>query len=252
MRIFGKKPSAPATASNAASKELHSTGLARLLDHLNRIDADDPSMRMRLVGKLLFEYVCKEITDAKGVRIEDLLAILASVGGHSCTVGAIYTIAINGGYIRGQELVVATCIDGHNYYFGDLPNKALLDDEHSLVRLTLSAIESLGGSMTDEHIFETLQHVISTGGSPEFGIPRLPKQNQPTQHPFQIIEHWTPPLTAILKNYEISAPNWATTLGYSIQNAIIASKGSIDPSLAGVIVLECAVPSARIDPHRFL
>jgi hypothetical protein len=38
----------------------------------------------------------------------------------------------------------------------------------------------------------------------------------------------------------------ATAIGYSIQKAMDVSKGSIDPTLAAKIVLQCATRTAKV------
>ncbi|WP_162919010.1 hypothetical protein [Taklimakanibacter deserti] len=74
--VFGRRP-APARPTSPSALSGHGA----VLDHLRRVETEQPFARPSLVGRLLFDMTRKMIATDRGARLEDLLAILASTGG---------------------------------------------------------------------------------------------------------------------------------------------------------------------------
>jgi hypothetical protein len=176
LPFFGKKPAAPSPKDHP--------GHRAVLNRLRTVDATQPEARLQLAGTVLFDLVYQMIKNERGARIEDFLAILGSVGGHACVVGALDTVARSGGKAAGNQLVVMEGKDGNRYYFGDLPNEALLESPLSLLSLTLGAAQANGGSVSLEKVHDVMRHVAATAGTPEFGIPRIAGEHRPGDVPF--------------------------------------------------------------------
>ena len=124
LPIFGKKSAAPSPPSEDPKDH---PGHRAVLNHLRTLDATQPEARLQLAGNILFDLVYQLVKGERGARIEDFLAILGSVGGHACIVGALDTVASSSGKPAETQLVVMDGKDGNRYYFGDLPNEALLE-----------------------------------------------------------------------------------------------------------------------------
>jgi len=172
-------------------------------DRLRTLDATQPEARLQLAGNILFDLVYQLVKGERGARIKDFLAILGSVGGHACIVGALDTVARNIGKPAANQLVVLAGKDGNRYYFGDLPNEALLESPLSLLSLTLGAAQANGGSVSLEKVHDVMGHVASTAGTSEFGIPRIAGDHRPGDVPFNYIKHLRAKLFEGLDLYEV-------------------------------------------------
>jgi hypothetical protein len=239
-RIFGSK------------KAAHGPGHEAILTRLRTLDATDPEQRLQVGGTIVFDLVYRMVAKPeKGARIEDVLAILGSVGGYSCIVGVLDRVARGGAMPTGNQLVSVTGTDGKKYFFGDLPNQALLESPLSLLSLTLGAAQSHGGQVSLDKVHDVICHVADTVGKADFGTPRIAEPHRPGDLPFNYVKFLAPKIFGALNLYEVPADKRASAIGFAIQRAIDGSKDVLDPTIAADIVTECAVPAAKFDPARF-
>lgn len=252
MSIFGWKKAAPSPSPSTPGPERGGPGHENVLRHLRALDATDPERRLQVGGMVVFDLVYQMVAEAeKGARIEDILAILGSVGGYSCIVGVLDGLARSGAMPTGHQLVVGTGTDGNRYYFGDLPNQALLESHLSLLSLTLGAAQSHGGQVSLDKVHDVMRHIAGTVGRADFGTPRIAEPHRPGDLPFNYIKCLAPKIFDALDLYEVPADKRASAIGFAIQRAIDGSKDVLDPTIAADIVTECAVPAAKFDPTRF-
>ena len=176
--------------------------------------------------------------------MEDVLAILASAGGFSCLLAALSDPSPE------AQLTVITGKDGHSYFFGDIPNRYLIESQLGLLNLAMGAAQGCGGKVSLDMVYQTMRHVASTVGGENFGAPRLPEENRPGDLPFNYVRFLWPKILDALKLYEVQPTQWPATIGMALSRAIEAGKDIIDPTLAARVVIECAVPMAKIDPKR--
>ncbi|KFC74536.1 hypothetical protein FG93_01122 [Bosea sp. LC85] len=222
-----------------------------MLDHLRRIEATQPLARPQLVGRILFDMVGKMIANDRGVRMEDLLAILASCGGFSC-LSAAFSEVLGPTPPTGNNLTVVEGKDGHRYFFGDLPNRYLIESEFALLGLALGMAQACGGTVSLDMAHQTMRRVANTVGGDEFGKPELPTEHRPGDFPINYVrDHWPKALEA-LNFYEVPPTLRPAAIGFALQRAIEAGQDAIDPTMAARIVIECAVPMAKIDPERLV
>ena len=250
MPIFGRKSATPPPSPPAEDPKDH-PGHRAVLNHLRTLDATKPEARLQLAGAVLFDLVYQLVKGERGARIEDFLAILGSVGGYACIVGALDMISRSGGKPAENQLVSVQGKDGNQYFFGDLPNQALLESHLSLLSLTLGAAQSHGGRVSLEKVHDVMRHVAATVGSPEFGVPRTAGEHRPGDIPFNYVKHLSAKLFEALDLYEVPLNQRASAIGFAVQKAIDAGKDTLDPTIAADIVTECAVPAAKLDPSRF-
>jgi len=253
MPLFGRRNTAtPPPPPPPGSERGDNPGHEAVLRHLRALDASEPERRLQMGGAVVFDFVYQMVaTSEKGARIEDLLAILGSVGGHSCIVGVLDAFARNKTMPTGQQLVVMSGADGNRYYFGDLPNQALLESHLSLLSLTLGAAQSQGGHVSLDKVHDVMRHVAGTVGKADFGVPRIGAPHRPGDLPFNYIKHLAAKIFGALDLYEVPPDKRASAIGFAIQRAIDGSKDVLDPTIAADIVTECAVPAAKFDPARF-
>src|SRR5262245_47833022 len=114
LPFFGRKPAAPSPPSE--DRKDH-PGHRAVLNRLRTLDATQPEARLQLAGTVVFDFVYQMVKGERGARIEDFLAILGSVGGHACLVGALDTVARSGGKPAENQLVAMEGKDGNRYYF---------------------------------------------------------------------------------------------------------------------------------------
>ena len=249
MWIFGRKKAA---APSPSPSERGGPGHDAVLRHLRQLDATEPERRLQMGGMVVFNLVYRMVaTPEKGARIEDLLAVLGSVGGYSCIVGVLDGIARGGAAPTGHQLVVTSGADGNHYYFGDLPNQALLESHLSLLSLTLGAAQSNGGQVSLDKVHDVMRHVAGTVGRADFGTPRIAEPHRPGDLPFNYIKFLAARIFDALDLYEVPTDKRASAIGFAVQRAIDGSKDVLDPTIAADIVTECAVPAAKFDPARF-
>src|SRR4030081_1224002 len=97
LPIFGKKPAAAPPPPPPSEDPKDHPGHRAVLNHLRTLDATQPEARLQLAGSILANLVYQMVKGERGARIEDFLAILGSVGGHACIVGALDTVARSSG-----------------------------------------------------------------------------------------------------------------------------------------------------------
>jgi hypothetical protein len=251
VSIFGRKKAAPPPPPTSGPQQ-GGPGHEAVLNHLRTLDATDPQRRLQVGGMVVFDLIYRMVAKPeKGARIEDVLAILGSVGGYSCIVGVLDGFARSGATPTGHQLVVASGADGNKYYFGDLPNQALLESDLSLLSLTLGAAQSHGGQVSLDKVHDVMRHVADTVGRADFGTPRIAGPHRPGDLPFNYVKYLAPKIFEALDLYEVPTDKRASAIGFAIQRAIDGSKEVLDPTIAADIVTECAVPAAKLDPARF-
>ena len=245
--IFGRKrtPIEPPPPAD------HPPGHAAVLRQLAEDDRTDPTIRLKLAGQVVFDLLYRTISNDKGARIEDLLGILGATGGFSCIVGVMGQLAQEGRAPEEAGMVTVRGHDGFPYYFGDLPNRFLLESELSLLSLTLGAAHALGAQVSLEMVERVMKHVAGSVGGADFGVPRLPSEHMPGDRPIEYVKFLWPQVRSALDLYEVPALGRASALGFAVQQAIDGGKSVLEPLLAAGIVIEYAVPTAKLDPTRF-
>jgi hypothetical protein len=252
MSGFGKRTVAPGPQTQSQGTQppgppaSENSGHASVLRLLAAEENTKPLQRQQLAGKLLFDLVCQMVRNERGVRVEDLIAVLASTGGFSCIVAALDNV--NSGAAPASGIMAVQSKTGQQYYFGDLPNRYLIESEFSLLSLALGAAQAAGASVSMEQVHDTMRHVAASLGTPQFGVPRLPAENMPGDQPLSFVKHLWPKVVGGLDLYQVPPAQRPCAIGFALQAAIEAAKNAINPALAARIAMECAVPMAKLDP----
>ncbi|NOR71556.1 MAG: hypothetical protein GQ532_18030 [Methylomarinum sp.] len=150
---------------------------------------------------------------------------------------------------KHQEKEVFTIIettDGNNYYFGDLPNKPLVEGQVSVWGLVADIIQHLQKPELPD-INTIFYHVANTVGDSQFGIPRIPDKHKPGDLPINYVASmWTVllPVVVLFCDKPMERP---ILLGLAIQQVIEMGKDVIPPSMAAQLVMEGAIPMSKLD-----
>ncbi len=245
MAIFGRKNVAAPTGPTPPSKKVDKNpGHQAVLHQLREEEKSDPGVRERLAGAVIFDLSCQLLNSERGVRMEDLLAMLASVAGQEC-IAPILARATMGTTPQQLGLTVIKGNDGRYYFFGDPPNRLLAESSDSVISLAFGAAQALGAPVTVEMIGDEMAKVAKRVGGPDFETLDLPPEHM-TDRPTEWARVFRAKLAEALDLYEVPPMRRACAIGYAIQKAMNAGRDTLDPMMAAQIVLQCATRTAKV------
>jgi hypothetical protein len=111
--------------------------------------------------------------------------------------------------------------------------------------LTAGTVQQLGKPLPD--LTDIFKHAAATVGGAQFGIPRLPEGHRAGDLPINYLKAGWPKLLPIAQRFCDEPTHLPIVFALAIQKAILMGKDVIDPTLAGTIVMECAVPMSKVD-----
>jgi len=239
--LFGKKKH---SIDDEASQK------AALLDAaIEEARANNPVAHLKIGAEELVQRLIGSMQNEQGVHVESLLAMLGSLAGFCCVDSALKQAAALGRSTRDCGIADVETSDGGRYYLGDPINALLGETDLSLWALVAGMVNHLG-SQDYPDFAEIAGHVAGTLGGPDFGIPRVPEQHRPSDLPINYVRNIWP---VILPHVEHRVPllqERVTLFGFAVQNVIQMGKDIIQPTLAGKLVMECAVPMSKLDPGK--
>ena len=254
---FGRKPGNPPPRDDAAGHSAptqtdappnatqHPAVTAMLRTIADR-RADDPLIGAKVAGKDVFHHLMRILNDERGVHAETLLTALGALAGFSCQMG------IRAEYASRPDdplpFHVLTGADGRIFYFGDALNTPLAESRYSIWSLCAGTAQSFGATLPD--LNEIYSHVAGTCGTSGFGVPRYPGEGRAGDLPINYIKAFWPILQPTVRTYCTSPSEWHIAYGLAIQDAIELAKTAIDPGAATKIVMESAIPMAKIDQRE--
>jgi hypothetical protein len=179
--------------------------------------------------------------------MDTLLAMLGSLAGFSCIAALMRMLDETGQTLDGVGIVVFGGQKGERYFYGDMPNRSLLQDRISVLSLVNGAVQHLGRPALPD-VGEIAGHVASTVGTEAYGVPRWPEGHGTGELPLSMVTHLWPAVKPLIAPFAASPAEWPIILGLAAQKAILKGRDSIDPLVAARIVMECAIPMGHIDP----
>jgi hypothetical protein len=200
-----------------------------------------------LGGKEVCQRLIEAMKDAKGVHVESLLSALGSLAGFSCQM----SIRAENPAAGDSVFVVVGGADGRNYFFGDRLNQPLAESQYSVWGLTAGKAQGLGCVELPD-FNEIFGYVASTVGGDRFGMPRIPEGHRPSDLPLNYLKAIWPGIMPVASRFCARPSEWPILFGIAIQEVMMMGKGVVDPKLATIIVMECAVPMSKIDPELVL
>ncbi len=203
----------------------------------------------------LIQLVTDEIRTDQGVHVETALAILGAVAGFSAQMG-IREALIKTSQASEAEIFTIVGTESHgDFFFGDALDELLFAPQPgnpSIWHIVAGAVEHAGFQSLPDMV-DLSEHCARTLGTKVFGVPRLEGLHMPAKRPIELLDqYWNP-----VRNYlvgEVGAPlEWPVTLALTAQKIIVLAIEIIDPILAARIVMEAAIPMAKVHPdsiHR--
>lgn len=238
-KFFGKKKDA------AADQRLQR---AALLDTaIEQARSDNPVVHLKIGAEELVQRLLAGMRTDRGVHIESLLGVLGSLAGF-CAIDSVLkqVIALNRNS-RECGIVEVETADGSRYYLGDPVNRLLAGTDLSLWALVAGMINHLG-SQDYPDFAEISGHVASTLGGSEFGLPRVPEQHKPSDLPINYVRDLWPAVLPMVEQRVPVLQERVTLFAFAVQNVMQMGIDVLAPAMAGKLVMECAVPMAKLDP----
>ena len=216
------------------------------------------------LGNRLFDSAYHALREDRGTRIENLIAMLSSVGGFACLMPILDALRDERRSPQDIGMAVVTGRDGHSYYLGDAPNRLLCESHLSLLSLVYGAAHQYGAAVSVQMIHDEMKIVASRLGQPEFLELDLPEEHRVdnplnwvrVSTPFVLREtgkHFSDIMSAKLKNLPegMQVPPFIVhrIIGFAIQRAIDIGHDSLDPTMIARIATGCAIRAAKLDPE---
>jgi len=242
--VFGRKGSSEPQPP-AAPRD----GRAWAQEHFKRNEQPGSLGYAQSIGLKLFDEAYHAMKNERGVQIEAIVAMLASVGGHLSLMAVLNMLQLEQLGPDDIGMVVIRGHDGNIYYFGDAPNWMLCEAPHSLVSLLFGAAHEHGAPVSIEMLHEEMKLVAKRAGTPQFLGLDLPPEHQ-VDSPLNWARSFTPHVTNSIKAG--GTPDfWApVVIGFALQQAIDAGRQTIEPIMIARIALACALRAAKLDPQR--
>lgn len=210
---------------------------------------NNPVVHLRVGAEELVQWLLAGMKSERGVHVESLLGILGSLAGFCVIDSSLKQVAALNRSTRECGIIDIETADGSRYYLGDPVNHLLAGTDLSLWALVAGMINHLG-SQEYPDFAEISGHVAGTLGGPEFGQPRVPEQHKPGDLPINYVRDLWPVVIPRIEQRVPVLQERVTLFGFAVQNVIQMGKDVIPPAMAGKLVMECAVPMAKIDPSR--
>lgn len=239
-KLFGKK-------EKSLEKPEMSPQEQALFNAINEQKKKDPMAGIKIGSKELVQRLIGALNNEKGVHVESLLGVVGSLAGYSCHAAFREELIDTGKHKEQEVFTVLDGKDGHKYYFGDLPNKPLVEGQVSIWGLVAGMVQHLGEEIPD--VESTFKNVSSTVGGETFGIPNIPENHRPGDLPINYVKAMWKPLLPVLDKFCDSPMERPILLGLAAQQVIEMGKSVISPVIAASIVMECAVPMSKIGPE---
>jgi hypothetical protein len=141
--------------------------------------------------------------------------------------------------------VVAGTDDGQSFFFGDMLNKYVAEDEMSVWSLAAGGAQACGcANIPDlEPIFT---HVVESIGTEDFGVPRLPEAHPVHDLPRNYLERLWPQFSPMVERFCPNPEHWPILYGLAIQELLSQTKGVLDPCMSLCVIMESAIPMSKI------
>lgn len=244
--VFGRKGAgAPPPPPTQAPLD----GRQWMIDLLAPTDQPGCMEQSHARGMALFDQAYHAMKSERGVRIEDMAAMLGSVGGYLCLTAVLERLQEERRNPQDIGMVVLRGHDGHIYLFGDAPNWLLCDAPYSLVSLLFGAAHQHGAPVSLEMLQDEVKLVAQRAGKPEFFDLGLPPEHG-VDSPINWARHFAPAVRQWVMGGMAPAVRLPSVVGFALQQAVDVGRQSLDPMMITRIALACALRAAKIDPQR--
>ncbi len=211
---------------------------------------DDPMIGIKVGSTEVRQRLFRALDNDEGVHVETALAILGSLGGFACQMSVREGLAKGWRTAEKNAFMAVEATNGKKYYFGDAINEPLAEGPYSIWSFAAGAAQLMKSEELPD-IQQIFQHVSSTIGTDDFGLPRYPEGHAPEGGtPASWVRHYWPALMPVAAVFCEKPEEWPILFGAAIQQAILLAEGVLEPFVAVSIVMEAAVPMSKIDPEE--
>ena len=245
--------SAPASAQ-APAWSLSSTGVSAQFRKPEAPVAANPGQdapRQVATGDVatrIADWLMRELRDDRGLHCETLLTATGAIAGYAIQQSLWEGMIKPGKMAIAQVFKVIETGSGEAFFFGDALDNMLVspDPKHqSLWRAISPAAVAQGGENLPE-MASLLRHCNATMGTTQFGLPRLPDDHLPNMAPRTALNRlWRGARLLLALSDPVIWPQHMAQVTHRLMHAM---KDSISADLALKLVMEAAVPMARVDP----
>lgn len=179
---------------------------------INEKRKEDPLIGAKLGAKEIFNTLLKAFKDSRGVHIETFMCALGALAGYSCQAGLRKEFIEIKGLSEKQVFTVIQAKNGKRYFYGDLINKPLLEDQYSVWSLAAGIVQHMGVNI-DFDILEIFKYVTTTVGTENYGIPRIPEGHRPADIPLNFVKAFWPLFLPRIEKYCASPRKWPVLFG---------------------------------------
>ena len=216
-----------------------------LRDEIKAREAGDPLISPKIAAHAIYTRVFDALKGERGVNIEAMLGILGALAGYACQV-AVRLKAQREGFDEHARLVRVDGADGRRYWFGDALNAPLLESEYSIWSLAGGGAQAAGLSALPS-IEPIVAHVAASVGGAGFGLPRGDAAARLPASPERLVRLFWSGVRPILADTCRDPMHWPLALGIALQRAIEQGAPALSPNDALLLVMECALPMAKVD-----
>ena len=243
--VFGRKGLGGVQATPPKPIE----GRQWMIDLLAPTDQPGSMEQAHARGLKLFDDAYHAMKSDRGVRIEDMAAMLGSVGGFLSLTAALDPLANARMTPQDVGMVVLRGFDDHLYFFGDAPNWLLCEAPCSLISLLFGAAHAAGAPVDLNLLHEEMKRVAGSAGKPDFLDLDLPTEHR-VDDPISWTGRFTPFVVNSVMGGMAPAPRLPIVIGFALQQMIDVGRQSLDPMLLTRIAMKCALRASKIDPAR--
>jgi hypothetical protein len=217
------------------------------------------------------ESLLKWLTGERGVHAETLMASVGALAGFAAQNAAFGSFGPPG-TAKSNGVIITVEAGGEHYYFGDRINGYLVQQsgEYAYPLWGFIAAAALQAGMSEKDmpdVGKMFAHVTETIGTPDFGIPRAPKEHPIHLTPRKALEAFWPRTKILLRNADgvlvkglsgleqspeartsVPEAHWPLVIGLAARGFIIMAKETLDPRIAISLVMESAIAMSKIDP----
>lgn len=216
-----------------------------LRDEIKEREADDPLIGPKIAAHAIYSRVFDALRGDRGVNVEAMLGILASLAGYACQV-AVRLRAQREGFDEHARLVRIDGIDGRRCWAGDALEAPLRASPYSVWSLAAGGAQAAGLTALPS-LDPIVEHVAGSVGGAGFGIPRGDAAARLPAPPERLVRLFWSGVRPILLDTCRDPMHWPLALGIALQRAIEQGASALPPHDALLLVMECALPMARID-----
>lgn len=198
-------------------------------------------------GQDVADLVLDSVEEEGAHALDTALCVVGALAGHAA---ALYGAEVHGSMAEGEVMPEDyerhNGADGRVYFSGALIDEALIGGSNGFWKLVTAKVKSLSGDDLPG-LAAISDHADATMGGPEFGMPRMPGGTVCLERPDVLAHHLWAEFLPILAARRDETAGFTLSLGFAAQEIIEEARGTISATDCARILMECAVPVARMD-----